>query len=76
MESHNMLDDDEFRLEPTVERPKVKKEQPVEPGLKCPECGCSHLPVWYTRSRGDKIVRVRKCRNCGRRVSTTERIIG
>lgn len=43
-------------------------------GLSCPECGCKHLPVWYTRPRLNKIMRVRKCRNCGMRLTTYERI--
>jgi hypothetical protein len=43
-------------------------------GLECPRCGCRHLPVLYTRYRPKKIVRVRKCRHCGRRVITHEAI--
>jgi transcriptional regulator NrdR family protein len=43
-------------------------------GLRCPRCACPHLPVLYTRYRPQKIVRVRKCRHCGRRMITYETI--
>lgn len=43
-------------------------------GLECPRCACRHLPVLYTRYRPKKIVRVRQCRHCGRRVITYEAI--
>lgn len=43
-------------------------------GLQCPKCGCRHLPVWYTRKRPGHILRVRRCRHCGRRVTTRERL--
>jgi transcriptional regulator NrdR family protein len=46
-----------------------------EPGLQCPQCGCRHLPVTYTRPKpGGRIMRVRNCRHCGRRVVTFERV--
>jgi len=46
-------------------------------GLRCPKCGCGHFRVIYTRSAwGGRIVRRRECRHCGRRVVTTERVIG
>ena len=44
--------------------------------MQCKDCGCSHLPVVYTRHREGKVVRVRECRNCGRRVATREIAIG
>jgi len=49
---------------------------PEEPsrGLECPRCGCKHLPVLYTRQRAKRIVRVRKCRHCKRRIITSESI--
>lgn len=56
--------------------------EPVEPadeprGVRCPDCGCGHLPVWQTRPLpGGRVRRVRICRNCGRRVSTTEGLAG
>ena len=43
-------------------------------GLECPRCGCRHLPVLYTRQRMKKIVRVRQCRHCLRRVIAQESI--
>ena len=44
-------------------------------GLECPGCGCRHLPVTYTRPKpGGRIMRVRNCRHCGRRVVTFERV--
>lgn len=41
--------------------------------LRCPSCHCEHLPVQYTRHQLGHIMRVRKCRHCGRRVITRER---
>lgn len=44
-------------------------------GLVCPRCGCEHFRVIYTRrALGGKVVRNRKCRHCGRRVITYERV--
>jgi transcriptional regulator NrdR family protein len=45
-------------------------------GLVCPNCGCRHFYVVYTRPRAEKIVRRKECRHCGRRVTTTERVSG
>ena len=45
-------------------------------GIECPRCGCRHLYVVYTRQRPKKILRVRECRYCGRRITTWERTIG
>ena len=45
-------------------------------GLVCPNCGCRHFYVVYTRPRAEKIVRRKECRHCGRRVTTSERING
>lgn len=41
--------------------------------LRCPSCECPHVPVCYTRPRGNRIRRVRECRHCGRRFSTIEK---
>lgn len=42
----------------------------------CPDCGCHHVPVLYTRPGwGDHPMatrRRRECRNCGRQFTTTE----
>jgi transcriptional regulator NrdR family protein len=45
-------------------------------GLECPRCGCRHLYVVYTRQRLKKILRVRECRHCGRRINTYEQPAG
>jgi len=51
--------------------------QPDAPGIACPTCGCRHLSVYRTRPLpGERIRRERKCRNCGRLVLTTERVVG
>jgi hypothetical protein len=42
-------------------------------GLACRKCGCRHFKVVYTRPAPGAIRRLRECRNCGRRVVTTER---
>lgn len=57
------------------EKPTTK-DKTAEPalGLECPKCGCRHLPVSYTRKRPGHILRVRRCRHCGRRVATRERV--
>ena len=48
-------------------------DQQEKKGLECPRCGCRHLPVLYTRQLADHILRIRRCRYCGRRVRTRER---
>ena len=52
-------------------------EPPEDRGIRCPKCGCGHFRVIYTRkaARG-RLVRRRKCRHCGRRVTTTEQLLG
>lgn len=52
---------------------KAKQDLTEQRGLCCPRCGCRHLPVLYTRPRTNHILRVRRCRHCGRRVTTRER---
>ena len=43
-------------------------------GLECRKCGCRHFFVLQTRQlSGGRIWRRRECRNCGRRLSTTEK---
>ena len=50
------------------------EQEASDKGLRCPDCGCRDLRVYYTRPLPlARIRRVRKCRNCGRRVVTTER---
>ena len=51
------------------------EEKPDDSGLRCPECGCKRLAVYYTRNRsGGRRLRVRECEHCGRRFSTIERL--
>ena len=45
-------------------------------GIECPRCGCRHLHVVYTRHRNKRILRVRECRHCGRRIKTYEQVCG
>ncbi len=42
--------------------------------LECRKCGCRHFYVSHTRAFRDKIVRYRHCRNCGKRLVTTETV--
>ena len=42
-------------------------------GLECPNCGCAHFRVLYTRrALGGRLLRRRECRFCGRRITTYE----
>jgi len=42
-------------------------------GLECPDCGCAHFRVLYTRrALGGRLLRRRQCRHCGRRITTYE----
>lgn len=50
----------------------IKEPGPKDPGLRCPKCGCPHLPVDYTRNKLGKIIRKRICRNCGKEMLTKE----
>jgi transcriptional regulator NrdR family protein len=46
-------------------------------GLECRACGCRHLLVVYTRrGSGNRLVRRRECRHCGRRMTTWEKLAG
>ena len=46
-------------------------------GLRCPKCACAHFEVVYTRpAAGNRIMRRRECRHCGRRITTYETSIG
>ncbi|QDU39634.1 hypothetical protein Mal4_39800 [Maioricimonas rarisocia] len=53
-----------------------QKPVPEPEGLVCPNCGCRHFCVIYTRPRAEIIVRRKECRHCGRRVTTTEKVLG
>ena len=61
--------------------PATPPRQPTRPlqshadqhGLVCPQCGCRHFEVLYTRrALGAMLVRRRACRHCGRRITTAE----
>ena len=55
--------------------PKPVEQSERQRGLRCPKCGCGHFRVIYTRrSLGEKIMRNRECRHCGRRVITYEHV--
>ena len=52
-------------------------------GIACPRCGCQHLlaelprGLWRvvtTKKVRDGYVRYRRCRNCGKRIRTIEKI--
>ena len=47
---------------------------PRAPGIACPKCDGRKLPTVYTRHRQGATVRVRKCRGCGHRIRTAERV--
>lgn len=53
-----------------------KRSDQPDRGIQCPSCGCRHLYVVYTRHRASAIVRLRRCRNCQRRIVTHERVAG
>jgi hypothetical protein len=57
--------------------PKSAKTAPSPHiGLVCHYCGCRHFLTVYTRRRNDGIVRRKRCRNCGRPITTREKILG
>lgn len=45
-------------------------------GLECRKCGCRHFLVDHTRKVNHMIIRYRRCRHCGTRMTTCERAIG
>lgn len=53
------------------------EESPPPKGIRCPFCGCGHLPVIYTRdlSTGTRRRR-RQCRACGKAMYTNEKVMG
>lgn len=53
-------------------QPLSRVKQPD--GIECPACGCADLRVYYTRKTPKRIVRVRICNHCERRIRTVERI--
>ena len=55
---------------------KIPESDARARGIECPRCGCRHVYVVYTRQRLMKILRVRECRHCGRRIKTYEQVSG
>ena len=54
-------------------RPTSKRTLMQKRGLECPQCGCGHFRVLYTRrAMGGRLLRRRECRYCGRRITTYE----
>jgi len=41
-------------------------------GLECRSCGCRHFVVDHTRKVNRMIIRYRRCRHCGQRITTWE----
>lgn len=63
----------ELRVLAAVAGPPSNPEKPV--GLECRDCGCTHWHTIQTRQRPKFIYRQKKCRHCGKVVSTSERIV-
>lgn len=60
---------------PLVSLSELKTKPPS--GLRCPKCGCGHFFTTKTDDRqGGYRYRRKECRNCGRRITTSERIVG
>ena len=52
-------------------------QQSDDCGLVCPECQCRHFFVVYVRRvKKQRVMRRRECRNCGRRITTYEKVSG
>jgi len=62
-------------IEPVTERKGWSPEND-ERGLECRQCGCRHFFVDHTRKVNHMIVRYRRCRHCGQRMTTCERVVG
>ncbi len=52
---------------------KLQGQGADELGIECPRCGCRHFEVTHVWRHPDEIKRRKKCRNCGRPVTTIER---
>jgi DNA-directed RNA polymerase subunit M/transcription elongation factor TFIIS len=57
------------------ETAKTPQAAPASTAPECPDCGCRHVPVLYTRSHGKSTTRRRRCRHCLREFSTREIVI-
>ena len=52
-----------------------RKADDKKAGLECRKCGCRHLVVDHTRKGVRTVIRYRRCRHCGARLTTCERAI-
>jgi hypothetical protein len=59
---------------PASEEPNLPPAETCDRGIRCPRCGCRHLRVVWTAQRKARIRRRRRCRSCGRSLTTTERL--
>lgn len=57
-----------------IEKREAEHMAKAGQGLVCPKCDCERMPVYYTRKRSGRVMRVRVCDNCGSKVTTYERI--
>ncbi len=65
-------------MEPALQRkvwPPLPEDSGESRGLECRRCGCRHFFVDNTRRANRMIIRYRRCRNCGQRMTTCERPI-
>ena len=60
-----------------ADRIQTTDKQEETRGLQCPRRECGHFHVVYTRlAAGGRTMRRRRCRHCGRRITTYEQSIG
>ena len=58
-------------------KPTNQSQPDDDRGLACPECRCRHFFVVYVRrAKHQRVMRRRECRNCGRRITTYEKVSG
>ena len=55
---------------------QAQTDKPRPPGLVCPRCGCADLRVVNTKQRANRVSRRRECRHCGKRITTSEKLVG
>jgi len=63
-------------MEDATGQVKTLASDPAKRGLECRRCGCRDLRVDHASGASGRIIRYRHCRHCGKRVTTSERIIG
>lgn len=56
--------------------PPPTPARPEGTGIECPQCGCQDLRVMWIRHRPGYIVRRRRCRHCGKEITTREKVAG